>query len=236
MNALLLAAGLGTRLRPLTDSVPKCLVPIRGRPLLAYWLDLLFAAGLERVVVNTHHLPEQVLAFLSSSPHAGRVQAEYEPELVGTGGSILRHHASLGPGPFLVAHADNLSRFDVYAFLARHRTRPAGCELTMMTFETDTPSSCGIVELDGAGVVTSFEEKPAAPRSRLANGAVYVLEPSVVDRLRALGRAAADLSTEILPGLVGRMVAFHNDVYHRDIGSPAAYAQAQLDSRYLGDR
>jgi mannose-1-phosphate guanylyltransferase len=99
--------------------------PHRGRPLLAYWLDLLFAAGLERVVVNTHHLPEQVLAFLSSSPHAGRVQAEYEPELVGTGGSILRHHASMGPGPFLVAHADNLSRFDVGVLTCTGHARPA---------------------------------------------------------------------------------------------------------------
>lgn len=236
MNALLLAAGLGTRLRPLTDRVPKCLVPIRGRPLLAYWLDLLLGAGIERVVVNTHYLPEQVAAFLSTSPHAGRVQAAYEPELLGTGGSILRHHAAMGPGPFLVAHADNLSRFDVGAFLACHRARPADCEATMMTFETETPSSCGIVEVDRQGVVTSFAEKPSAPRSRLANGAVYVLEPSVLERLRALGRATADLSTEILPGLVGHMVAFHNAVYHRDIGSPAAYAQAQLDTRYLDER
>jgi mannose-1-phosphate guanylyltransferase len=161
------------------------------------------------------------------------VVAAREERLLGTGGSVLQHHALVGPGPFIVAHADNLSRFDVHAFMERHRTRPPGCEATMMTFCTETPSSCGIVEVGVAGVVTSFVEKPAVTTSRLANGAVYVLEPSVVERLGAIGREAIDLSTEILPGLVGRMTTFHNDVYHRDIGSPAAYRQAQIDTGYL---
>jgi mannose-1-phosphate guanylyltransferase len=233
VNALLLAAGLGTRLRPLTESVPKCLAPIRGRPLLAYWLDLLVEAGAERLVVNLHHLAAQVEAFLDESPHRARVLAVREPTLLGTGGSILRHRPLLGPGPFMVVHADNLSRFDVRAFVARHRDRPRGCELTMMTFESQTPSSCGIVEVDAAGVVTSYQEKPARPRGRLANAAVYVMEDSVVERLRAGGATAPDLSTQVLPALVGRMVTFHNAVYHRDIGTPEALAQAQADDAYL---
>lgn len=233
MRALLLAAGLGTRLRPLTDRVPKCLVPIRGKPLLGYWLDLLGRAGLERMVVNLHHLPDQVRAFLAASPWRDRVIAVEEPALLGTGGSILAHRSHLGDGPFMVVHADNLSRFDVAAFLERHRLRPPGCELTMMTFTTETPRSCGIVEVDGAGVVTSFVEKPADPRSRLANGAVYLLEPSVAEALAALGRAEVDLSTQVIPRYVGRMATFHNAVYHRDIGTPDAYRQAQLDTGYL---
>ncbi|MGC3996951.1 MAG: nucleotidyltransferase family protein [Anaeromyxobacter sp.] len=232
MNALLLAAGMGLRLRPLTDTVPKCLVPIRGRPLLAYWLDLLAQGGIDRVVVNTHYLSEQVVRFVESSPHRARVDLVHEDRLLGTGGSVLRHRALLGDGPFLLAHADNLTRFDVAAFLARHRTRPAGCALTMMTFETRTPESCGIVEVDARGVVVGFEEKPRAPRSRLANGAVYILEPEAVEALAALGKEAPDVSTELLPRYVGRMCTFHNAIYHRDIGSPEAYAEAQLDSAY----
>lgn len=233
MNALLLAAGLGTRLRPLTDTIPKCLVPIRGRPLLAYWLDLLVGGGIDRIVVNAHHLADQVARFVAQSPHRGRVELAREERLLGTGGSVLRHRARMGEGPFLLAHADNLTRFDLAAFLARHRARPAGCALTMMTFETRTPESCGIVEVDARGVVVAFEEKPRAPRSRLANGAVYVLEPEAVDALAALGKEAPDVSTELLPRFVGRMCTFHNAVYHRDIGSPEAYAHAQVDSAYL---
>ena len=236
MRALLLAAGLGTRLRPLTDTVPKCLVPIRGRPLLAYWLDLLGRAGLERLVINLHHLPEQVSRFLEGSPWRDRIDPVAEPRLLGTGGSVLAHRALLGDGPFMVVHADNLSRFDVAAFLERHRRRPPGCELTMMTFTTETPWSCGIVEVDPAGVVTAFTEKPAHSTSRLANGAVYLLEPSVADALAGLGKAEVDLSTEVIPRYLGRMATFHNAVYHRDIGTPEAYRQAQLDTGYLEGR
>ncbi len=233
MNALLLAAGLGTRLRPLTETVPKCLVPIRGRPLLAYWLDLLTAPRIERIVVNLHHLPDAVVRFVEASPHRSRVELVREPELLGTGGTVLAQRHLLGGGPFLVIHADNLSRFDLAALLERHRTRPPGCLLTMMTFRTPSPRACGIVELDERGVVVSYQEKPERPASDLANGAVYVLEPALLDALAALGGPVLDLSTQLLPRLVGRMATFHNDVYHLDIGSPEAYARAQIDRAYL---
>lgn len=233
MNALLLAAGLGTRLRPITDHTPKCLVPIRGRPLLAYWLDLLAASDVSRIVVNLHHHADQVRRFLEESPHRARVVAVEEERLLGTGGSILRHRPLLGEGPCLIAHADNLTRFDVAAFLRRHAQRPPGCELTLMTFETETPWSCGIVEVDAAGVVRSFREKPAASESRLANAAVYVLQPSVLDYMASLDRETVDVSTDVLPAYVGRMATFHNGCYHRDIGTPAAYAAAQRESAYL---
>lgn len=233
MRALLLAAGLGTRLRPLTDSVPKCLVPVRGRPLLGYWIELLADAGIERIVVNLHHRAEQVLGYVTSHPRRHLVVTAREDSLVGTGGSILLHLPLLGRGPFLVIHADNLSRFDVGAFLERHRRRPSGCELTMLTFETDRPETCGIVTLDAAGVVTAFEEKPRAPRGRVANGAVYVVEPSVIDFLEGLGKTTVDFSTEVLPAFMGRIATFPCDGYHRDIGSPESYARAQLDTGYL---
>ena len=233
MNALLLAAGLGTRLRPLTDRLPKCLVPIRGQPLLAYWLALLGEAGLESMIVNLHHRSDDVLRFLERCDWRDRVIPVAEPSLLGTGGSVLAHQEHLGEGPFMVVHADNLSRFDVRAFQARHERRAPGCEMTMMTFSTETPSNCGIVEVNEEGVVTSFTEKPARPSSRMANAAVYIFEQSVLETLRGLGKSEIDLSTEVIPRYLGRMSTFHNDVYHRDIGTPEAYAQAQLDTGYL---
>src|SRR5579863_4066102 len=98
MRALLLAAGLGTRLRPVTDSVPKCLVPIQGRPLLDYWLELLLPAPIERVLVNTYYLADQVRAYHAASPWRARVDLVHEAVLFGTGGTVLANRGWFGPG------------------------------------------------------------------------------------------------------------------------------------------
>ena len=147
MRALVLAAGLGTRLRPLTETLPKCLVPIHGVPLLEYWLTLLLSRGIERVLVNTGYLAEQVRVHVARSRWRDGVDLVHETDLLGTGGTVLSNRAFFGGGPFLVAHGDNLSRFDPAAFIARHRARPAGCDITMMTFDTDSPRSCGSTEV-----------------------------------------------------------------------------------------
>ena len=165
MRALLLAAGLGTRLRPLTNTIPKCLVPIHGKPLMGYWFDMLLApgTGIDRVLVNTSYLPDHVRDFVASSPWTDRVDLVHETELLGTGGTVLANAAFFGDQPFMVIHADNLSRFDVAGFIACHRSRPAQAAITMMTFASDMPSSCGIVELNDRGLVVQFHEKVADP-------------------------------------------------------------------------
>lgn len=219
MNALLLAAGLGTRLRPLTDRIPKCLVPIRGKPLLEYWLDALLSNGVDRVLVNTHHLAGMVKAFCATSPWRDRVRLVCEPELLGTGGTILANRKFFGREAFLVAHADNLSRFSMSAFRGAHARRPREAVMTMMTFETDTPWTCGIVEISAEGLVVRFHEKVGKPPGTRANGAVYIMEPEVVDFIASLGKRFVDLSTEVIPHFVGRIATFHNAGYHRDIGT-----------------
>lgn len=229
MRALLLAAGLGTRLRPLTERVPKCLVPIRGQPLLAYWLELLLPAGIERVLVNTHYLPQPVQAFVADSPWRSRTSLVHEERLLGTGGTVLANADFFQRRPFLVAHADNLTRFDVSAFLGRHANRPPGCAITMMTFDSDAPQSCGIVEEDGRGIVRGFHEKVANPPGNRANGAVYIFETEVLDFLRALKKPFLDLSLDVMPAFLGRICTFHNDVYHRDIGNLESLARAERE-------
>lgn len=229
MRALLLAAGLGTRLRPITDHVPKCLVPIHGKPLLGYWLDMLLPNGVDRVLVNTHYLPEAVREFVAASAWRDSIEMVHEEVLLGTGGTVLRNRDFLGGGPFMVVHADNLTRFDVGAFIRAHADRPDGVDITMMTFDTDVPKSCGIVELDARGVVVRFHEKVAKPPSNHANAAVYIFEPSVIDILASLNKAVIDISTEVLPRYLGRMQAFHNLDYHRDIGTPESLALAERE-------
>ena len=229
MKALLLAAGLGTRLRPITDRIPKCLVPIRGQALLGFWLDRLMSEGIERVLVNTHYLPDTVRAYVRDSKWRDRIDLVHEDVLLGTGGTVLRNRHYLKDGAFMVAHADNLTRFDVGAFLRAHEDRPANVDITMMTFDTDVPQSCGIVEVDARGVVIKLHEKVAHPPSNHANAAVYIFEPSVIDFLNSLGKDVIDISTEVLPCYLGRMLAFHNSDYHRDIGTPESLALAESE-------
>lgn len=231
MRALLLAAGLGTRLRPVTDHVPKCLVPVRGKPLLEYWLDLLLPAGIESILLNTHYLPEKVRQFVERSRWRSRISMVYEDVLLGTGGTVLKNRAFFGNEPFIVAHADNLTRFDVRAFMARHHARPAGVEITMMTFDTDEPRSCGIVEENVDGVVVAFHEKVDNPPGNHANAAVYIFESSVIDFLGGFDRDVIDLSTEVIPHYMRRICTFHNHDYHRDIGNPESLRLAELEFR-----
>ena len=231
MRVLLLAAGFGTRLRPITDTIPKCLVPIHGKPLLAYWLDSLLTEGIERILVNTHYLPEVVRAFIQASPWRDHVDLVHEEQLLGTGGTVLRNREFFGNEAFMVAHADNLTRFDVSAYISKHRQRPRGVDITMMSFDTDMPWTCGIVEQNDEGIVVGFHEKSLDPPGNRANAAVYIFEPTVIDFLASQGKDVIDLSTEVIPRYLGRMHCFHNADYHRDIGNPESLRLAELEFR-----
>lgn len=229
MRALLLAAGLGTRLRPITNTVPKCMVPIHGKPLLGYWLDLLLNDGVEQILINTHYLPESVRCFVETSAWRSYVRMVHEEHLLGTGGTVLKNRDFSEGQPLMVVHADNLTRFNPLEFIAAHANRNKACVMTMMTFDTDAPQSCGIVELDTDGVVQAFHEKVANPPGTRANAAVYIFEPSVVDYIASLEKDFCDISTEVLPNFIGRIQTFHNTDYHRDIGTLESLALAELE-------
>lgn len=232
MRALLLAAGRGERLRPVTDTVPKCLVEIDGRPLLDYWFDLLFSAGIERILVNTHWLARQVERHIAASPWRSRIDLVHEESLLGTGGTALANKEWLRNEPFLLAHADNLTDFDVRGLLRAHQTRPPGHAITMLGFRTDDPSSCGILELDAGETVVAFHEKVKNPPGNLANGAVYVFEPIVVDTIAAMGKSVVDLSTEVIPRFLGRIRCVETHGYHRDIGNVESLRRANADFKH----
>jgi mannose-1-phosphate guanylyltransferase len=227
LRALLLAAGLGTRLRPMTLTVPKCLVPIRGKPLLDYWLEHLFSAGIERVLINTHWLADAVRHHVAMSPFRDRIDLVHETTLLGTGGTVLANRKWYGDESILVAHADNLTNFDVSHLMAAHRDRPVGCSFSMLTFRTDVPRTCGILELGADGIVVGFHEKVENPPGNLANAAVYILEPEVVAFICSLGRSVIDLSTDVIPHLVRKIYAVEATGYHRDIGSAESLRLAE---------
>lgn len=233
MRALLLAAGLGTRLKPLTDYLPKCLVPIHGRPLLDYWLESLVLNGINEILINTHYLEPLVNKYISGSSWLKNVTLVHEERLLGTGGTILKNKDFFENGSFLVAHADNLTIFDPIAFADSHRMRPCESEMTMMVFETPDPKSCGIVGIDGRNIVMSFYEKVSRPPGNLANAAVYILEPAVLDYMAALGKREIDFSTEVIPQFMGRISTYINSSYHRDVGTVASWIEAHKDFLYF---
>jgi len=229
LRALLLAAGLGLRLRPITNSIPKCLVEINGRPLLDYWIELLSKGGIVDVLINLHHLPNPVRSYVESCRFPVKISTAYEETLLGTGGTLLKNRNFFQNTPAMLVHADNLSSFDVRAFMWRYEKREKGIEITMMTFDTTEPEACGIVEVDERGVVRAFHEKVKNPPGNLANCAVYIVSPSVVDFLASLGKETIDFSTEVLPHFMGRINTFHNRIYHRDIGTVESLRAARIE-------
>jgi mannose-1-phosphate guanylyltransferase len=229
LKALLLAGGYGTRLHPLTNYLPKCMVPILGRPLLDYWLEALVSGGVNEILINTHYLPSLVSSYIKKSTWSPFVSIVNEVELLGTGGTILKNKDFFEDEPFMVAHADNLTLFDIPAFFSAHQNRPEQAEITMMVFEADDPSSCGIVELDDYGLVIKFHEKVERPPGIVANAAVYIIEHSVIKYLENIGTDCIDFSTQVIPAYMGKIFTFQNTLFHRDIGNPASFCVAHTD-------
>ncbi|WJG10599.1 nucleotidyltransferase family protein [Aliiglaciecola sp. LCG003] len=229
MKVVLLAAGEGTRLRPITNTIPKCLVPINGVPLLDFWLNALAPAeSVNQIYLNLHYLADKVVRHIVRNwNHLDNLYCWHEDNLLGTAGTLIRNVSQLTEDDVMVIHADNLSVFDMDDFIAAHRNRPKECEITMMLFATDTPQSCGIVEVDAHGVVTNMHEKVANPPGNLANGAVYIFSKQVIETLKC--SAITDISTELLPSYFEKIFGWVNQTYHRDIGTPSSYTLAQQE-------
>jgi NDP-sugar pyrophosphorylase family protein len=232
MKAVILAAGAGTRLRPLTDTCPKPMLPIAGRPLLAHTLDWLCANGVSEAALNLHHLPDVVREGLGEGGAWGMsLRYSYEPTLLGTSGAV-RAIAERYPGwfdqTFLLLYGDMLLDIALADLLAFHRASAA--ELTLALKHSATPQTQGMVEVDSAGRVLRFVEKPHVwDGGDLANAGVYICEPSIV---AAIPPGVSDFGHDIIPALVARGARVYGRKvtgYLLDIGTPQAYAQAQSD-------
>ena len=229
IKALLLAAGFGTRLKPLTDIWPKCLMPIRNQPLLEYWLSILQKSEISNVLVNTHYLSEYVEEFLSQPHFSNWITPIYEDKLLGTAGTIRNNIDFFEGSIVLLAHADNWTCCDFPDFIHyHHNKRPKDTVMTMMTFTCSNPSECGIVELNSDGVVVEFHEKVQNPPGKLANAAVYLIESEVIEWI-VNNPKVTDFSTEVLPQFVGKIATWENEKIHRDIGTVEMLREAQTD-------
>jgi mannose-1-phosphate guanylyltransferase len=224
-RAMILAAGRGERLRPLTLKIPKCLLPVNGRAVLDRWLDVCLLAGVTSALVNTHHLADQVATHLARRAGPPEILAVHEETLLGSAGTLLHNRSFLEKGgPFAILYADTVApRLDLDAMFQRHERE--GALLTIGLFKTKWPRECGIAQLSPDGRIVAFEEKPARPCSDLANAGIYIADPAILDYLPET--LPADIGRDLLPSLVGRMNGYPIDGLVLDIGTPERYREAQ---------
>jgi mannose-1-phosphate guanylyltransferase len=224
VKAFLLAAGVGSRLRPITNATPKCMLIIDDQPLLDIWLDAFDRAGVDEVLVNLHHLPDVVRAHLAARTAPPTVHTFFEPELLGSAGTLIANRRWVdGEELFLACYADNLTDFDLRSLIDCHRRN--GAIATLTVFHSEQPSAGGVVELDATDGVIGFAEKPSEPVSDLTNAGMYAFHPSVLDEID--GMPPSDIGYDLLPRLVGRAQAVLVDGYFRDIGTADAYRRAR---------
>ncbi len=232
MQAVILAGGFGTRLRPLTSTRPKPLIPFANEPFLLHTLRQLAAGGFTEVVLSTMYLPEAFDQLLPEARKAGvEVVLSSEDTPMGTSGAIKRL-AHLLDGTFLVLNGDVLVDIDFQRLVALHREREAAATLALV--RVPDPSAFGLVPVDDDDRVTAFLEKPGDLEDSwvtdLINAGVYVLEPSVLDHVPA-GQPSS-FERNLFPSLLASgapVYGYELHGYWRDLGTPIAYLAAQFD-------
>ncbi|MAV63595.1 MAG: nucleotidyl transferase [Candidatus Marinimicrobia bacterium] len=228
LRALILAAGFGTRLRPITLKTPKCLVEIGGKPLLQKWFEILENIGCEKTLINTHYLSDKVDQFINNYQIKNMaVETVYEVDLLGTLGTLLANRLFFKNKTGMLIHGDNITNADLRLFIKAHNERPKECLLTMLIFRTTTPESCGIVETDKSGVMVDFFEKIKNPPSDIANGAIYLFDYDFIDWLEDNKLGGSDFSVNVLPSLKGRVQTWLTRDKFLDIGTPESLAKAK---------
>ncbi len=228
MQALILAGGEGTRLRPLTSTVPKPVVPLVDRPFIGFMIDWLRAHGVDDVVMSCGFMAEGVRSVLGDGSALGvRLRYVEEPTPMGTGGALKFAEAMLDER-FLMLNGDTLTDIDLSAQIARHAA--TGARATLSLYPVADPSRYGLVRLEADGRVKEFVEKPSADEidTNTISAGHYVLERSVLELLEP-GRRAS-IERDVFPRLVGHGLYGHvHEGYWLDIGTPATYLQGTFD-------
>jgi mannose-1-phosphate guanylyltransferase/mannose-1-phosphate guanylyltransferase/phosphomannomutase len=226
MKAMVLAAGLGTRLRPLTYEIPKPMVPVLDRPVMAHILGLLRRQGFDEVIANLHYFPDAVKGYFGD-----RVEYRYEEELLGTAGGVRNVADFFGDDPVVVISGDALTDVDLNALVERHRQ--AGGIGTLTVKHVEETEEYGVVIHDSDGRIQGFQEKPKTSEalSHLGNCGIYCFSPEVFDYFPE--EPFADWANDVFPALLENDVPFHvheTKEYWNDVGSLAELRQGTWDA------
>lgn len=227
MKGMILAAGEGRRLRPLTNHLPKPMLPLAGRPLLEHTITYLRDCGVSDLAINLYHLPQVVIDYFGDGSRWGvSLRYSVEERLLGSAGGVKRLQ-SFFDETFVVFYGDLLTRTDLRPMIELHRR--TGVLATMGLYHVPDPWNRGIVQLDEAGNIVRFVEKPPRDQvfSHLANAGIYVLEPEVLNRIPA--EQVYDFGHDVFPGLLAEGVQVAGYVIEDlliDIGLPEKYKEA----------
>jgi mannose-1-phosphate guanylyltransferase/phosphomannomutase len=232
MQALILAAGEGTRLRPLTLDRPKPMLPVGGRPVLEHLVHLLRYHGIGDIAINLHYKPEAIVQHFGDGRDFGvSITYSYEEQLLGSAGAARQLDWFLTE-PFIVLYGDVLTDLNLTRLADWHQTN--GGVATLALYEVEDPTRCGVVELDPSGRIERFIEKPApeAVTTNLANAGIYVLDPGLLGLVAP--HESADFGRDLFPAalrlglpMYGRLA----DGYVLDMGSIERYTEAEVDLR-----
>lgn len=234
MRGMILAAGEGTRLRPLTVDRPKPMLPVAGRPMLEHIIAWLRYYGITKIVINLHHCPEVAMKYFGDGSSFGvEIIYSVEETVLGTAGGVKRA-ASFFDGPFVLVYGDVLTELDLKVLVDFHLARAEEPHLSMTLYRVSNPLECGIVALDQQRRVIRFAEKPAPENvfSDLANAGVLTVDPELLKYVPD-GRFY-DFGRDLFPQLLQLGVPMYgwllpDTTYLIDIGTPARYAQAQRE-------
>jgi len=219
MKALLLAAGFGTRLLPITEKIPKCLVKVNEISMLEFWIRKLERIEVSKVVVNTHHFSELVSNEINVINVTRKIQIFHEEELLGTAGTLLANLEPTLDSDLLVIHCDNYSEIDLDDFIRMHSQRDRECVITMAIFKTNNVQMSGMVETDETNTICNFIEKPMYSELTMANAAIYIFDKQALEEIRKKYVDALDIARDILPNFIGRIQAYSITGFHMDMGT-----------------
>lgn len=200
MNAVILAAGKGTRLKEITRNIPKPLLQVRGQPILEHWLKLCAAAKIESVFINTHYLSDRIREFAGDGGRFNlKITYSYEPELLGTAGALNNFRTQLAGADILVLYGDNYVDLDLRALKQFHQEKKAF--VTAAVHRREDVSQSGMIELNADKRIKRFVEKPAPTErtSNLVSAGIYVLDPRVLNHIPP---GYSDFGYDIIPKLV----------------------------------
>ena len=233
MRAMILCAGLGTRLQPITNSIPKPMIPVAGKPLVEHQIRWFAKHGINEIAINLHHLPDVITNYFRDGSKFGvKLLYSHEPTLLGTAGGV-KQVEKFFDGTFVVFYGDNYTDFDLKEMIAYHKKHKAVATI-MMRKRPRKAKVSSIIELDASGQVTKFIEKPdpalaeSQPPEILSNNGIYVLEPEVLAFIPP-GKFY-DFGANVFPDLLKhnkKVMGYVSDVFWCELGTLEKYESAK---------
>mgnify|MGYP001184494606 CR=1 FL=1 len=220
MQSLILSAGYGKRLLPLTSKTPKCLIKIKNKPMLGFWIKKLETIGIKKKYINTHYLSNRVSGYVNRYYKNHKIKILYEENLLGTAGTIIKNINYFKGQDLIIIHCDNYCLDNLIKLIQFHKSRPKECLMTMLTFKSQNFRNVGIIKHNNKNIITKFYEKKNIRYGNLANGGIYIISPELIEIINKKFFFAKDFTKDIIPKILGKIYMYQTKKYFVDIGFP----------------